>query len=116
MPAVGDCYRRAYYFAVYGSVKGPGREPTDSDRILVHGIIEMPTSHPDAGKRLRHAWVEKGDIVFETGSLPDSLVIPYGRAEFDQFFKVDRSECATYTADDATFAMLRERHWGPWHY
>jgi hypothetical protein len=118
--AIGQCFPFANKMAsqwsrdhIDRSKRGKGRFHPDLDNKdkfkVVHGTIT--TSERGETKTIDHAWVVKGDKVFDDqrqGSHPDGV-------DKDTFYKmfqaVPKNE---YTAEDVMLNCARSRHHGPW--
>ena len=78
----------------------------DNNLILVHGHIKNkidPTLIPE----LDHAWIEKGNQVWEP--ISDKW---WGKSAYYALF--DATVEAKYTRDEALEKMRRFKHYGPW--
>lgn len=91
----GDCYE----FACNKVVMEP-LEPW----TLVHGIVIGQGKL--AGVKIGHAWLERGDRVYD----------PYvGWFDLDDYYKIGQIEYVRrYTADEARQNAMTHRHYGPW--
>lgn len=87
----GDCFANATRAA----------SPDDNERV-VHGKV----TNAD-GNTFDHAWIEKGDTVYDPTSGLDMKKV--------QFYRLlDARPEAMYTGEQATINAIRTRHHGPW--
>ena len=78
----------------------------NEDWVLVHGTVLSEK----VGKRIEHAWCERGELVVD-------LAMPVGSRIFerDRYYRVVRPEVSKkYSADDALLLAIKNRHDGPW--
>ncbi len=92
----GNCYADAM-----GAILAGG----DTD-VLVHGIVT--SDNPKLG-RIRHAWVEQGDFVYEPTS---GFIIP--TADFYWSDRYEPEAFARYPKPVAVERMMKEMNYGPW--
>jgi hypothetical protein len=95
----GNCYQAAY-------------SSIDTNEIgeLVHGVVTG--QGPIAGVRMAHAWVEIGDLVFDTST---GVPVVMRREGYYELGEVRAEQCRRYTPAEARAHALRTRHFGPWH-
>jgi hypothetical protein len=82
------------------------REAEDRDWLVVRGTALSER----AGKRLEHAWCERGDWVVD-------LALPVGARVIERatYYRVLRPEMRkAYPCEDAVLLAIRNRHDGPW--
>ena len=110
--ATGDCFEAAYRQAKELVTKGKdaGLDVEPSVRV-VHAMVIGEPNTPVAGMRFSHAWVELGDIVFDTTNGRNVVM------RRDQYYarggvEVDRIHRFSWT--DAMVAGIRHGHYGPW--
>lgn len=93
----GLCYSAVLQWAV---------TTEDRDWVIVHGTV---ISYKE-GKRIDHAWCERGEIVID-------LVMPVGSRiiERQQYYRVVKPEVSRmYSSDDALMMSVKNGHHGPW--
>ena len=76
------------------------------DWLVVHGTVWSET----VGKRIEHAWCERGETVVD-------LAMPVGARIIDRerYYRVIKPEVSKrYTSDDALLLSIRNSHHGPW--
>ena len=82
------------------------REVEETDWVLVHGtVLSNNEKH-----RIKHAWCERGDVVVD-------LARPIGArlVEREEYYRLAKPEVhKVYSAEDARFLALKNRHDGPW--
>lgn len=71
----------------------------DPSWTLIHGVIHA---------RIAHAWVRKGDWLYDPVKDISMSVVEYERI-------CQAKEERAYTAKDASAMAWRTGHWGPWH-
>jgi hypothetical protein len=93
--------------------------PGWQDLILVHGIVLVPDHQPaDAegapGDPAAHAWVEAGDVVWDSGRLEDGRHVRFSvaRAEYYAYWRVQHT--TKYTMRAALTENRRTGTYGPW--
>lgn len=99
----GDCYRFAFEECVAWINAG---RPDPVVR-LVHGeILGL----------IGHAWIERGDVVYDWQRAVRFGQPPLSRTEWYSRHPPARAPVvrATYSPDEAIQALLRHRHYGPW--
>ncbi len=78
----------------------------DDDWVLVHGTVLSEK----VGKRINHAWCERGELVVDLAMPVGSRVI-----EREQYNWAVRPEVSkAYSSSDALMLVLKNRHDGPW--
>jgi len=78
----------------------------DLDWVVVHGTVLSLK----AGKRIDHAWCERGEMVVDLAMPVGSRVI-----ERQRYYRVVKPEVSrVYSSDDALVLSIRNRHHGPW--
>ena len=93
----GLCYTAALRWA---------REPEDRDGLVVHGTVLSER----AGKRIEHAWCERGDVVVDLALPVGARIIDRGR-----YYRVVQPEIhKAYSSEDAMILAIKNRHDGPW--
>jgi hypothetical protein len=93
----GLCYTAALRWAV---------DAEDRDWVIVHGSVLSEK----VGKRIRHAWCERGELIVD-------LAMPVGARFIDRemYYRVVKPEVSTvYSTDDALLLSIKNRHDGPW--
>jgi hypothetical protein len=81
------------------------------DAVLVHGVITgYRRDRIESGHELRlaHAWVERGDMVYEPTA---DVVLPLA----DYYRDIDAVAERRYSAEDAILCRLMFSTVGPWH-
>ena len=81
-------------------------EADDPDWMVIHGTILSER----AGKRIEHAWCERGVFVVD-------LALPVGArvVEREVYYRVLKPEVRKiYSAEDALLLVIKNRHDGPW--
>jgi hypothetical protein len=74
--------------------------------VLVHGTVLSER----VGKRIEHAWCERGEFVVDLAMPLGSRII-----EREWYYRVMRPEVSKrYSSDDALFLAIKNRHDGPW--
>jgi hypothetical protein len=94
----GLCYTAALRWA---------REAEDRDWLVVHGTVLSER----AGKRIEHAWCERGDVVVD-------LALPVGTRVVgrEKYYRVLQPEVRkAYPCEDAMILAIKNRHHGPWN-
>ena len=89
----GYCYRNAFYKA--RAVKGK----------VVHGSIYSQVLR----KYFKHAWVEKGNIVYESSTVPSTN---FSKKEF--YAMTDAKVDNIYSIKEAGILLIRTHAYGPW--
>ena len=93
---LGQCYQLAYQ-AITGSM---------NDWTLVHGIATL-TGGPKRGKQFGHAWLEKGNQVYDPST--DQYV------NKDKYYRVGQiSYTKKYSFKEVLDKVLETGHYGPW--
>jgi hypothetical protein len=93
----GLCYTAALRWA---------REAEDTDWLVVHGTVLSQR----AGKRIEHAWCERGGLVVD-------LAMPVGARviQRERYYRVVQPEVRkVYTSEEAMLLAIKNRHDGPW--
>ena len=93
----GLCYTAALRLA---------REAEDDGWVVVHGTVLSEK----AGKRIDHAWCERGGWVVD-------LALPVGARmiERERYCRVVQPEVRkVYTSEEAMLLAIKSRHDGPW--
>jgi len=78
----------------------------DHDWVVVHGTVWSET----LGKRIEHAWCERGELVVD-------LALPVGSRiiERDRYYQAAKPDVSTvYSSDDALLLSVKNGHHGPW--
>ena len=104
--AVGQCYP----FAVEMSNNSSESEFADLSKFkVVHGRVTDKFS----GESVLHAWVEKGDMVFDSQT---SHTKPNGipKAEYYDIYQPESHE--EYTAEETILKCMKTGHKGPWNH
>ena len=104
--AVGQCYP----FAVEMSNKSSESEFADLSKFkVVHGKVTDKFSD----ESFLHAWVEKGDMVFDSQT---SQTKPNGipKAEYYDIYQPESHE--EYTAEETILKCMKTGHKGPWNH
>ena len=84
---------------------GSGRQRSES-RLLVHGTVWSGK----VGKHIEHAWCERGEFVVDLAQPVGARII-----ERERYYRVLQVQVAKqYSADDALFMSVKNRHSGPW--
>jgi hypothetical protein len=102
----GDTLERDWTGLCYTAALRWAKEAEDRDWLVVHGTVLSER----AGKRLEHAWCERGDWVVD-------LALPVGARVIEraQYYRVLRPEVRrAYPCADAVLLAIRNRHDGPW--
>jgi hypothetical protein len=93
----GLCYTAALRWA---------REAEERDWLVVHGTVLSER----AGKRIEHAWCERGEVVIDLAMPVGARII--GR---ERYYRVVQPEVhKAYSAEDAMLLAIKNRHDGPW--
>ena len=97
---MGDCYQAAGRLMM---------EWSNPKSILVHGMVNGQGALE--GKRFGHAWVEKGDIVYDYSNgkkldLPKRVYYAMGN--------IKEEDNKYYKWRESLKWMVDEGHWGPW--
>ena len=104
----GDCYVAAYEMVAKMTEGTPPGELAEQDVFLVHGSV-VPQVGPDAGRRIKHAWVEAGDQAIEAHGGKSATVAR------DHYYEVTQARVRVrYNPFEALTQLLRNRHYGPW--
>jgi hypothetical protein len=102
----GDLLERDWTGLCYTAALRWAREAEDRDWLVVHGTVLSERS----GKRLDHAWCERGDWVVDLAMPVGARVIERAR-----YYRVLRPEVRkAYPCEDAVLLAIRNRHDGPW--
>lgn len=92
-----------------------GREPELAARqLVVHGICLAPEDTQDDGTRFAHAWVEDGDMLWQSGLLEDGTKVWYGMARDEWYAKMRVQDVTRYTLGQALAENYTSAHFGPW--
>jgi len=76
--------------------------------LLVHGSV-IPTSGPDQGRRINHAWIEVGILACEVSN-KQQIEEPQER-----YYKAFTAKVyKKYTDPEANLEVLKSEHYGPW--
>ena len=76
------------------------------DWTVVHGTVVSEK----VGKRIEHAWCERGDMVVDLAMPVGSRII-----EREQYYRAIKPEVSkVYSSEDALFLSVRNGHQGPW--
>jgi hypothetical protein len=103
--AVGQCYP----FAVEMSNNSSKSEFADLSKFkVVHGRVTDKFS----GESVLHAWVEKGDIVFDSQT---SHTKPNGIPKADYYDIYQPEPHEEYTAEETILKCMKTGHKGPWN-
>lgn len=93
----GLCYTAALRWA---------RDAEEQDWVVVHGSVLSEL----AGKRIDHAWCERGEFVVDLAMPIGSRII-----ERERYYRVVNPEVGrVYSADEALLFAMKNRHDGPW--
>jgi len=100
-PTPGNCYEDAVMVA---------REKEGF--LIVHGFptLTRGSGQAPAGSQYGHAWLEKGDIVYDPladKEIPKVLYYAFGQ--------IDKEDVRKYNVREAVEMMLDFEHFGPWH-
>ena len=107
-PPTGNCYEAAYeHFQTLQDAISECRFP-EKQLILVHGSVVPPTGR-GAGTRINHAWIEYGPNVLDVSN---GNQIDCPRADYNCRFRAEAAR--KYTPEQALWANLHSRHYGPW--
>jgi len=80
---------------------------------IVHGICLAPEG-PHAGEPFAHAWVEDGDLLYQSGLLADGRKVWFG-VDRAVWYAALRVQAAThYTFEQARALNWQHEHYGPW--
>jgi hypothetical protein len=93
----GLCYTAALRWA---------REAEDRDWVVVHGTVLSER----AGKRIEHAWCERGGWVVDLAMPAGARLIERGRC----YRAVQPGVRKSYSPEEAMILAIRSRHDGPW--
>lgn len=105
----GDCYEAAFKACCELNTIKPHRDELKSKDIhIVHGYVTPPEG-PYKGRRIKHAWIQCGDHVFETSNGQRAA---FSTAEFSSKFSPD--ERARYTLEQAMAEIERTGGYGFW--
>lgn len=99
----GDCYEKSIA-ALFFNKEFSSASP--SEWYLVHGIAVI-TAGPHEGKEFGHAWLERGEEVYDAASgrrLHRELYYRVGRVGYTH----------KYTQEQARAEVLKRRTYGPW--
>jgi hypothetical protein len=102
----GDILERDWTGLCYTAALRWAREAEDRDWLVVHGTVLSER----AGKRIDHAWCERGEWVVD-------LAMPVGARVIERakYYRVLRPEVGkAYPCEDALLLAIRNRHDGPW--
>jgi hypothetical protein len=118
---VGNCYENAFDLVallssdsalgaqVRASFLRAGLDPRGV--VLVHGVA----THPSAGHRFAHAWVEVGACAIDVSrSLREEPLYLGPKDEYYRRLQVREGECARYPPEEARRLANLHRHKGPW--
>jgi hypothetical protein len=93
----GLCYTAALRWA---------RDAEERDWFVVHGTVLSER----AGKRIEHAWCERGDVVVDLAMAVGARII-----ERERYYRVVQPEVRkVYSSEDAMIMAIKSRHDGPW--
>ena len=82
------------------------REAEERDWSVVHGTVLCGTT----GKRVNHAWCERGAIVVDLARPLGARVVERGL-----YYRLAQPEVSkVYSSDDAVLLAIKNRHDGPW--
>jgi hypothetical protein len=96
----GDCFEAAYKKLRELFADG------DVNARLCHGFV----TNPRLKRTFAHAWVENCDFIFDFSNHMDAIM------PREKFYKlVSPTGVVEYEHDEAVFAFIRSRHFGPWH-
>lgn len=77
------------------------------DWVVVHGTV----LNDQAGKRIDHAWCERGEVVVDLARPVGARII-----ERQQYYRVVQPHVQkVYSSEDATLLAIKNRHDGPWN-
>lgn len=105
--ADGDCYEAAAKEVLF----------KDRTKTLVHADILPRLGGPGIGKPYGHAWVEKGNMVWDLSNNHKGEMGKMFRngVQKDLYYGIaDPSNIKTYTAEQVTELIQKHQHWGPW--
>lgn len=103
----GDCYEAAAKEVLFN----------DKTKILVHADILPRLGGPGIGKPYGHAWVEKGNMVWDVSNNHKGEMGEMFRngVQKDFYYGIaDPSNIKTYTAQETAKLINQYKHWGPW--
>lgn len=94
----GDCFRWAY--------------DNQDKGVLVHAVVH----HPWSGKSFDHAWIEKGNRVYDWQSVVKNLGPGKKGWKKEDFYKAYNPilDIKRYTQEEAVKNIFKTRHYGPW--
>lgn len=103
---VDDILERDWTGLCYTAALRWAREAEDDGWVVVHGTVLSEKT----GKRIDHAWCERGELVVD-------LAMPVGARviERERYYRVVQPEVRkVYTSEEAMLLAIRNRHDGPW--
>jgi hypothetical protein len=95
----GDCFEAAGNLVI----------ELPDEAILVHGTVSG--QGPLKGMRIKHAWCELGDVVFDYSN---GKQIVMRKEQYYRIGKIRKSQIKKYSKKQATKNMLRTGNYGPW--
>lgn len=103
--AKGDCYEAAVH-----TMLDLNKDVRPYAR-LCHGTV-VGNAEPVLGVPFGHAWVEVGGAVLDNSN-GGSTITPMER--YYQRGSIEPATVTRYTYDEMCLAMVKARHYGPWH-
>lgn len=104
----GDCYKTAFGYLDKREDSVQLEKPDENTAFLVHGDV-VPTSGPNEGCCINHAWVEIGDDVHDVSNSQNV------RCSQEQYYRVYQARVRIrYSMNDARIELLKSRNYGPW--
>ncbi len=101
-----DTLERDWTSLCYTAALRWAREAEDDGWVVVHGTVLSER----AGKRIEHAWCERGNLVVD-------LAMPVGARIIDRerYYRVVQPQVRkAYSSEDAMILAIKNRHDGPW--
>jgi hypothetical protein len=78
----------------------------EEDWLVVHGTVWSD----QAGKRIEHAWCERGNFVVDLALPAGSRIVAR-----ETYYRAAKPEVAkTYSHEDAVLLAIKNQHDGPW--
>jgi hypothetical protein len=124
VPVVGDCYEASFnnaceLNAIKRAVEAKAPDANDvvelykrfglnNDVTVVHGWVSSPSS-PDPLKRFHHAWIEVGDIVFETQG---GTRRPHKKPDYYELFQAYPNQ--RYSLQEVADCIDRDKKYHAW--
>lgn len=101
-----DPFERDWTGLCYAAALCCVRNSEYRDWVVVHGTVWSER----LGKRIEHAWCERGDFVVDMTMPVEARII-----ERERYYRVFKPKAEKlYSSDDALILSIKNRHDGPW--